>query len=81
MKTYHYCALACDGGRQHYLSGTLTASADLMVAGAYVELCGRIGEMMKPPRAGTDLVLLSLTVIADDTPPAQRPPLDLMRFG
>lgn len=78
MKTYHYCAMAVtETGAQQYSSGVFTHDKDLLSApGAYLELCDRIGEFMKPPRQGSMLALLSLTVIADDAAPRAAPPID-----
>lgn len=66
MKTYHYCAVFHEDGKQHWSHGTLTFGGDLMAPGAYTRLCDWIGESMKPPRCGDQLLIHSLTVIASN---------------
>lgn len=67
MKTYHYCAVFHENGSQHWTHGTLRFGGDLTAPGAYAKLCEWIGAEMKPPRPGEQLLIQSLTVIADDT--------------
>jgi hypothetical protein len=66
MKTYHYCAVYHEGGNQHWTHGTAQFDVDLMAPGAYTKLCEWIGASMKPPRPAEQLLVQSLTVIADD---------------
>lgn len=75
MKTYHYCALSSPNSSCHYASGTFQFDGDINAPGNYMMLCEHVGKHMKPPRKGTDLVLLSLTVVADGPlpPPAELP--------
>lgn len=79
MKTYHYCALSAPSGNTHYASGTFQFDGDINEPGAYTRLCNHVGARMVPPRECAELVLLSLTVIADDAAPRAAPPVDMMK--
>ena len=60
MKIYHVCV---SYQNTHYFDGTVDSDADLSDEETYNKFKECIGQGMKPPRKGSEIILLSLTVI------------------
>lgn len=60
MKTYHFCV---SYQNTHYFDGTVNTDADLIDEETYNKFKEWLGQGMKPPREGSEIILISLTVI------------------
>lgn len=73
MKLYHFCAMRQGAGRGvlSYTDGTIQSAANFADAEQYTALKREIADLMNTKGEGaTDVVLLSLTLIGDETPNA-----------
>lgn len=65
MKTYHYCVIYESDRQTHWKHGLFTCSE--VTSSNYLEVVDKIAEGMSPPRRGDQVVVSSLTLIADDS--------------
>lgn len=65
MRAYHFCVMHQPADLSlHYFDGTMKTDADLMDDENYNQLKELIAQGMEPPLKGSEITLLSLTVIA-----------------